>query len=144
MNMRFQRPCGLWGLFYFLQVTQQDDGYEWFQRPCGLWGLFYRRDVLEQGNNSCSVSAPVWALGSFLLACKHRFALYITGFSARVGSGVFSTLGSPLPAEIVHVVSAPVWALGSFLPACCRWPKRGQAMGGVSAPVWALGSFLRS
>ena len=46
-----------------------------------------------------------------------RPVAHLVGFSARVGSGVFSTW--PLPAGLPQIipVSVPVWALGSFLPA---------------------------
>ena len=63
-----------------------------FQRPCGLWGLFY--------------------------AAFHQPLLWFqntTSFSARVGSGVFSTVVQAEYLALGNGVSAPVWALGSFL-----------------------------
>ena len=38
---RFQRPCGLWGLFYIYYGSGEEAIAFEFQRPCGLWGLFY-------------------------------------------------------------------------------------------------------
>ena len=64
------------------------------------------------------VSAPVRALGSFLRECKDiQSDFLMVCFSAREGSGVFSTVRPPHPQRERRRrnVSAPVRALGSFL-----------------------------
>ena len=93
--MRFQCPCGLWGLFYVRQQDRRPAGRrvgEGFNSRVGS-GVFSTGKV-GGSKMGCEVpvSMPVWALGSFLL-------------------WVFRSL--------VHLqpeVSMPVWALGSFLP----------------------------
>ena len=116
------------------------------------------------------VSVPVWALGSFLpvridLPPHHSVCFsarvgsgvfstsakeaaddirrwWPTSFSARVGSGVFSTVTifNATP-HVIRFVSVPVWALGSFLRKGCNGEAEKPYR--VSVPVWALGSFLR-
>ena len=64
-----------------------------FQCPCGLWGLFYLGEPYPTADVPVLVSVPVWALGSFLQALSPCVSVVhsCTRFSARVGSGVFST-----------------------------------------------------
>ena len=64
--------------------------------PNGLWGLFYQIASFP----SCSIRS---------------------GFSARMGSGVFSTRLVSRPVRLFcSEVSVPEWALGSFLPRARR------------------------
>ena len=125
VGQAFQRPNGLWGLFYYLPLVLRQVPNPGpyapavvFQRPNGLWGLFY--SAID------SAKAKVKASGSF---------------SARMGSGDFSTLESAEESAtlLAQLVSAPEWALGTFL---LRKRRGSTPRGRVSAPEWALGTFL--
>ena len=65
----------VWALGSFLQVRKCSSKTfgKWFQCPCGLWGLFYLKALLSVKQVAEMVSAPVWALGSFLLLPFHDF-----------------------------------------------------------------------
>ena len=107
-------------------------------------GVFSTCPALVGDDRDGDVSAPVRALGSFLLAAGIALAIAFLSFSAREGSGVFSTV--PVIGFLARrfwCVSAPVRALGSFLRDVWRSSaSRHQSLACVSAPVRALGSFL--
>ena len=70
----------------------RDADPEWFQCPCGLWGLFYRCARAWEQECEAGFSARV---GSGVFSTRHlsprnRSPTH-NRFSARVGSGVFST-----------------------------------------------------
>ena len=63
--------------------------------PVWALGSFLPENSEEAFAAADLVSVPVWALGSFLLATANEADLgveEVARFSARVGSGVFSTL----------------------------------------------------
>jgi len=105
----FQCPCGLWGLFYSTGRSsprlRPRVGLGWFQCPCGLWGLFYKlsglgrtREAIEADILRAGFSARVGSgvFSTIIVAGTAGIVLKWIGFSARVGSGVFSTT-SPGP-----------------------------------------------
>ena len=89
----FQCPCGLWGLFYYECIGTAPQR-EMVSVPVWALGSFLLIEC-ETGRSQWDwrVSVPVWALGSFLLSLDEVPVLIsiLEGFSARVGSGVFST-----------------------------------------------------
>ena len=69
----------------------------WFQCPCGLWGLFYPPEVLGPGRIKwrglvCFSARVGSGVFSTLASVGGRTVFAVYCFSARVGSGVFSTV----------------------------------------------------
>jgi len=82
------------------------------------------------------VSVPVWALGSFLPVWPDgtRGVVGIIGFSARVGSGVFSTsTGRPTDARTDGWFQCPCGLWGLFYPTPTEIPPTPTEV--VSVPV---------